>query len=84
MIHGKNYIFRTVTMIYTGVFSQEEEEFFIIRKAAWVADTGRWADCLVTCEFKEVEPYPPGKPVFIYKSGLLDIVEIEKLPLEQK
>ena len=81
---GKNYLFRTVTMIYTGELVEEQENRFVIKKAAWIADTGRWADNLISCEFDEVEPYPPEKMVWVHKGGMMDIVEIEKLPLVQK
>ena len=81
---GKNYLIRTVTMIYSGEVVAEYQDHFILKKAAWIADAGRWADNLVSCEFSEVEPYPAEKEVVVMKGGVLDIVEIEKLPLLQK
>ena len=81
---GKNYIFRTITMIYTGELVEEQADRFVLKKAAWIAETTRWADCLKTCEFKEVEPYPADRYVMVFKSGMLDICEIDTLPLEQK
>lgn len=84
MIKGKNYIFRTVTMIYTGELVDNLDDRFVVKKAAWIADAGRWSNTLVSCDFNEVEPYPAEKEVHIYKTGMLDVVEIDKLPLEQK
>ena len=81
---NKNYLFRTVTMIYSGELISEEDDYFILKKAAWIADTGIWSINLVSCEFCEVEPYPAEKEVRVFKSGMLDVVEIEKLPLERK
>lgn len=81
---GKFYLFRTVTMIYSGELVHESEDKYVLKKASWIADTGRWADNLVSCEFDEVEPYPSEKPVWVHKGGMMDIVEIEKLPMVQK
>ena len=81
---GKFYQFRTVTMIYTGELVAETSEFYALKKAAWVAETLRWAESCATGVYKEVEPYPHEKTVLVFKSGMLDIVEIPELPLEQK
>ena len=81
---GKFYQFRSVTMIYTGEFLGETSEFYALKKAAWVAETLRWKESCETGVYKEVEPYPADKVVLVFKSGMLDIVEIPQLPLEQK
>jgi hypothetical protein len=81
---GSKYLFRTVTMIYTGELLDETKEYFAVINAAWIADSGRWADNLVSCSFNEVEPYPDDKVVLIYKSGMLDVVNIDNLPRKQK
>ena len=81
---GKFYQFRTVTMIYTGELVAETADFFALKKAAWVAETLRWAESCETGVYKEVEPYPADRVVLVFKSGMLDIVEIPELPLEQK
>ena len=81
---GKFYQFRTVTMIYTGEFIGETNEFYALKKASWVAETLRWKESCETGVYKEVEPYPLDKVVLVFKSGMLDIVEIPQLPLEQK
>jgi len=81
---GKGYLFRTVTMIYTGELVEEQEDRFVVKNAAWIAETDRWTKAVAESAFKEVEIYPPDKFVMIFKSGMLDIVEIDHLPLEQK
>jgi hypothetical protein len=81
---GKNYLIRTVTMIYTGQVVEEHLDHFVLEKAAWIADAGRWADVIKSCDFDEVEPYPADRKVIVTKGGVLDTVEISTLPLEQK
>lgn len=81
---GKNLFIRTVTMIYTGKLESENSESLLLSSVAWIPDTGRYADSLVSCDFSEVEPYPEGKKVIIFKSGILDVVEIKSLPRIQK
>lgn len=84
LIPGKKYLFRTVTMIYTGLLKAETKDYFVLSCAAWIADTGRWAENLISCEFSEVEMYPANRDVVVYKSGMLDVVEIDKLPTVTK
>lgn len=79
---GGKYLFRTVTMIYTGEIVDMVEDEIKLKTAAWIADTGRWTDNLKSCEFNEVEPYL--KEVVIFRGALLDVTEIPKLPTEQK
>ena len=81
---GKNYFIRTVTHYYTGrldaVFNQE----LVITDAAWIADTGRYADALKTGNFSEVEPYPDGR-VVIGRGAILDAAQLATtLPRSQK
>ena len=58
---GKPYLIRTVTMCDTGVLVAITEHELVMEECSWVADTGRFSDALVKCEFGEVEPFPPGK-----------------------
>jgi len=81
---GKGYLFRTVTMIYTGELVEEQVDRFVVKKAAWIAETESWTKAVADSAFKEVEIYPSNKFVMLFKSGMLDIVEIDELPLEQK
>jgi hypothetical protein len=81
---GKNYLFRTITMIYTGRLHQIEGDHYVLLNAAWIPETNRWSESVRTGQFKEVEPYPPEEPVFLFKGAILDIVAIPVLPLEVK
>ena len=82
LVRGSKYLFRSVTMIYTGEVVDFNDKEILLTKAAWIADTGRWADNLKSCEFSEVEPY--YKNVVICRGGLVDYTPIDTLPLEQK
>lgn len=80
---GKNYLIRTVTMIDTGRLIAVTDKELVLEDAAWIPNTGRYADAIKSCKFNEVEPYPNGK-VIINRSALIDAVVIESLPREQK
>jgi hypothetical protein len=79
---GEKYLFRTVTMIYTGQVKAINNNEILLEKAAWIADTGRFADSLKSCKFNEVEPY--HNDVIIFKTSFLDVTKIDSLPKEQK
>lgn len=80
---NKAYFIRTVTHHYTGRVVFEEEGFVELSDVAWIADDGRFADCLAKGTVSEVEPYPGL--VRIAKSALLDWCEWKHaLPREQK
>lgn len=81
---GKNYLIRTVTMIYTGKLVDVYKHELVIEQAAWIAETDRWNESVKNCTFKEVEPYPDDKKVIIGRGSLLDCVEINTLPREVK
>ena len=80
---GKNYLLRTVTMIDTGRVIAVGEKEIVLEDAAWIADTGRFADAVQAAEFGEVEPFPTGK-IILNRSALIDAVQITKLPRVQK
>ncbi len=84
-IVGKNYLIRTVTMIYIGHLKAIFDKELILLKCAWIADTGRWADACKTGSFSEVEPYPADANVIIGRDAILDAFIIGfKLPEVQK
>ena len=56
-IVGQQYMIRTVTFFYTGLLEAVTDSDLVLSKAAWIADTGRWADCLTTGKLNEVEPF---------------------------
>ena len=55
---GKAYLFRTVTHIEVGRVLNVSGKFVTLEEASWIADTGRYHDCLAKGVFSEVEPYP--------------------------
>lgn len=80
---GKIYLIRTVTMIQTGRLVAVTSQELVLEDAAWIADTGRFADVLRTGEFDEVEPFPSGQ-VIVGRGAVIDAVEILVAPREQK
>ena len=80
---GENYLIRTVTMIDTGRVVEVNEHEVVLEDAAWIADTGRFADCLKSWNFNEVEPFPDGQ-VIIGRGAIIDAVKIATLPRSQK
>ena len=82
---GKNYLIRTVTMIYTGKLEAVYEKELVISSAAWIAETKRWADSVKTGDFEEVEPYPDDCLVTIGRGAILDATPVSwALPRDQK
>ena len=81
----KNYFVRTITNFYTGATVRVGKDHVVLGKAAWIADTGRFADAMKTGTFDEVEPYPDGMAVTIPFSAIVDLCEWpHALPREQK
>ena len=80
---GKKYLIRTVTHIQTGECVSIIGAFVILKTAAWIADTGRFHDCLTKGIFNEVEPYP--NEVTVNTLSIIDFVEFaHELPVNQK
>lgn len=71
---GKNVLIRTVTMIQVGKLVAVTDQELVLEDAAWVADTGRFAQCLSTGSVGECEPFPVGK-VFIGRGAIIDACE---------
>lgn len=80
---GENYLIRTVTMIDTGRLVAVTPQELVLEDAAWIADTGRFADAIAKCEFGEIEPFPAGK-VIIGRGSIVDAVKIKTAPRSQK
>ena len=82
---GKNYIVRTVTMIYTGRLVAVHPNELVLVNAAWIPETERYMDFVATGKVKECEPYPEGKHVPIGRGGMMDAVILDApLPRSQK
>lgn len=67
---GKAYFVRTVTNYFTGRLVTVTPQELLFADAAWVADTGRFADALKSGTLGEVEPYP-GE-VIVGRGALVD------------
>ena len=81
---GCAYFIRTVTHYLTGRVTAVTDKEIVLEDAAWIADTGRYADALKTGSLKEVEPYPDG-PVIVGRGAVIDVaVWSHPLPREQK
>ena len=72
---GSCYLIRTVTMIQTGRLVRVTPQELVLHEAAWIADTGRFADALRSLDFLEVEPFPDG-PVIVGRGAIVDAVKI--------
>lgn len=80
---GKTYLIRTVSMIDTGRVVEVTDREIVLEDAAWIADTGRFADALKTASFNEVEPFPDGR-VIIGRASVIDAVQIPSFTRSQK
>ena len=80
---GGAYLIRTVTYFYTGRLVGITDSELILEEAAWIADTGRFADALKTGKFNEIEPYP-GQ-VLVSRAAIVDACPcVFELPRSQK
>ena len=53
---GEKFFFRTVTYHLTGRVKRVIGPILELENAAWIADTGRFMNCIKNGELKEVEP----------------------------
>ncbi len=80
---GAIYLIRTVTMIDTGRLIRVTPTELVLEEAAWIANTGRFADALKKLSFSEVEPFPDGE-VIIGRGAIIDAVKIKETQRSQK
>ena len=80
---GAVYLIRTVTMIEVGRVVAASKQWVILEDAAWVADTGRFADALKKWQFNEVEPFPDGL-VGVSCGSIVDFVKGKEVLRSQK
>lgn len=71
----RNLFIRTVTNYYVGELVSMDAREIVLRNAAWIADTGRFANFLQTGNANEVEPYPDGMEVHVNVGGLIEYVD---------
>jgi len=80
---GKNYFIRTVTMYVVGKLQVVNSNELLLTNASWVADTGRFHNCLRDGVFNEVEPFVTD--VIVNRTAIIDACEwIHELPTHQK
>ena len=80
---GRKYLIRTVTLYYTGRITSITGSDLVLSDAAWIADTGRFNDCLKNGELNEVEPFVSD--VILPRSGIIDAtIWDHELPRVQK
>lgn len=81
---GAYYAIRTVTMAYTGKLISVTDTDIVLDEAAWIADTGRFAQFVESPAqtANEVEPFP--RPVIVFRGGLIDAVEVPDVPRSQR
>lgn len=80
---GRAYLIRTVTMMYTGRLREVTDADLLLEDAAWIADSGRYANALKYGSLSEVEPYP--NEVIVARGAIVDCAEwAHELPREQK
>lgn len=80
---GAIYLIRTVTMIDTGRVVRVTPTEIVLEDAAWIADTGRFADAVKNGNFNEVEPFPDGE-VIVGRSAIIDACKISSVQRSQK
>jgi len=80
---GASYLIRTVTLHYTGRLVDVTDSDIRLECAAWIADTGRYSECLAEGTLNEIEPYPNG--VCISRDCIVDFAQWpHPLPREVK
>lgn len=82
---GKNYFIRTVTMILVGKLEEVYDNELVLSTAAWVADTGRFMNCLRDGEkaIQDIEPFQDN--VIVGRNSIIDAtIWKHKLLTEQK
>ena len=76
---------QTVTFAYTGRVVSSDDRWLAIDRAAWISDTGRFADAMKSGEFAEVEPYPADQVVLVQVATIVTIMQWpHALPQQQK
>lgn len=70
---GDKVFIRTVTLYYTGEIIQVKGDWITLKKASWIADTGRFFDFLKEGKCSEYESFQ--KDVSIPMQSIIDITE---------
>lgn len=70
-MRGDQLIIRTVTMTLTGKVVAYSPTWIMLDSAAWIADSGRWANAIVDGTLSEVEPMGDG--VRVARAAIVDV-----------
>lgn len=82
---GVKYLVRTVAYYTLGEVVDVVDRFVIFKNASWVADTGRFHQCVASGKLMEVECYPPELSVSVHADSVCDACEwVHPLPTESK
>lgn len=74
---GKIYLVQTATGFWmAGKVSLETSTYYVLEKAAWIADTGRFHQAVKLSEFSEVEPL--ARDLLLTKQSIVMATEIER------
>lgn len=80
---GRHVLIRTVTHYHVGRIAELSVDAVVLVDAAWVADTGRLSDALLTGTVGEAEPFPD--PVAVSRGSIVDVTLWKgKLPLARQ
>lgn len=81
---GTLYQIRTVTFTYTGRLVAIHPQEIVLVDAAWIPDTGRFANACASGDYSEVEPFPTGQQVIIGRGSVVDASIAPKINQSQK
>jgi hypothetical protein len=84
-VTGKLYLIQTVTHYFSGILVSVTDSDIVLDKAAWIADTGRFADAMVASEkLLEIEPLPGA--YIVSRGAIIGFCEPtwESAPTEQR
>ena len=82
---GKAYLVRTVTDYWSGSLVAIDSNWVVLDSAAWIPDTGRFAQFAAGGDPMEVEPLPDGERVVIAIGAICAVVPYRgALPRKQK
>lgn len=80
---GKAYLIRTVTHIDIGIVEAVGDKELVLSSASWIADTGRFHQCVSEGKLDEVEPYV--NEVILGRGAIIDATEwTHGVPKDQK
>ena len=82
---SKSYLIRTVTHYYVGKLKKITDGELVLSDASWIADTGRFHNCLKEGSGMFVELEPFVSDVLVFRGGMIDATEWKhELPREQR